>query len=147
MGTNGSNGSAGPAGADGQTSYLHVAYANNSTGTSGFSTTDPTGRAYMGTYTDFTEADSTDPAKYTWALIKGADGSQGAQGPAGKGISSSTVHYQVSTSGTTAPTGTWVTTVPGVPAGQFLWARTVINFTDGANTTTYSVARQGENGA
>lgn len=153
MGTNGSQGTPGTPGADGQTSYLHVAYATNATGTAGFSTTDPSGKTYMGTYTDFTEADSTNPALYSWVLIKGADGADGADGatgptgPAGKGISSSTVTYQASSSGTTAPTGTWSATVPSVSAGQFLWTRTVIDFTDGASQTTYSVARSGTNGS
>lgn len=147
MGTNGSNGAPGAPGADGQTSYLHVAYATNATGTTGFSTTDPSGKTYMGTYTDFVEADSTDPTKYKWSLIKGADGSTGQQGPAGKGISSTEIRYQAGSSGTTAPTGTWNASVPSVSAGQFLWTRTVINFTDGASTTTYSVGRMGQDGS
>lgn len=81
-GLNGANGIPGTNGVNGQTSYLHIAYANNSNGTSGFSTTDSVGKLYLGTYTDFTEADSTNPALYTWALIKGTDGAQGPQGPA-----------------------------------------------------------------
>ncbi len=81
-GLNGSNGIPGTNGVNGQTSYLHIAYANNASGTSGFSTSDSTNKLYLGTYTDFTEADSSNPALYTWALIKGADGAQGPQGPA-----------------------------------------------------------------
>ncbi|AWN03349.1 minor tail protein [Microbacterium phage Count] len=149
-GTNGANGAPGDPGEDGQTSYLHTAYATNDTGTAGFSTTDPTNKTYLGTYTDFVEADSTDPSKYTWVKIQGPQGNKGDTGntgATGKGISSSTVTYQVSTSGTTTPTGTWVTSVPTVPAGQYLWTRTIINFTDGATQTSYSVARTGTNGA
>ncbi|MCU4863106.1 tail fiber domain-containing protein [Bacillus cereus] len=82
-GADGSQGIQGQAGADGKTPYFHTAYANNSTGTSGFSTTDATGRTYIGTYTDFTSADSTDPSKYTWALIKGDKGDTGAKGDKG----------------------------------------------------------------
>jgi hypothetical protein len=81
-GTNGENGIAGTNGTNGQTSYLHIAYANNSSGTSGFSTTDSTGKLYIGQYTDFTLADSSNPALYSWTLIKGETGATGPQGPA-----------------------------------------------------------------
>lgn len=35
---------------------------------------------YMGTYTDFTQAGSTDPTDYTWSLIKGDKGDKGDRG-------------------------------------------------------------------
>ncbi|KEY61394.1 Serine/threonine-rich protein, partial [Lactococcus cremoris subsp. cremoris GE214] len=70
----GATGIPGQAGADGKTSYLHIAYATNSTGTSGFDVSNATGKTYIGQYTDFTSADSTDPSKYTWSLIKGDKG-------------------------------------------------------------------------
>lgn len=73
-GADGSNGTPGAPGANGQPSYVHIAYANNASGTLDFSVSDPTGRAYIGVYTDFTLADSTNPASYTWSLIKGSDG-------------------------------------------------------------------------
>lgn len=38
----------------------------------GFNTTVGTDKKYIGQYTDNIEADSTDPTKYTWSLIKGA---------------------------------------------------------------------------
>ena len=82
----GATGIPGQAGADGKTSYLHIAYATNSTGTAGFDVSNATGKTYIGQYTDFTSADSTDPSKYTWSLIKGDKGDkgdQGDQGPAG----------------------------------------------------------------
>ncbi|MEW4131915.1 tail fiber domain-containing protein [Bacillus thuringiensis] len=82
-GADGAQGIQGQAGADGKTPYFHTAYANNSTGTIGFSTTDATGRTFIGTYTDFTSADSTDPSKYTWVLIKGDKGDKGDQGVQG----------------------------------------------------------------
>jgi hypothetical protein len=61
-------------GADGRTSYLHIAYATNATGEEGFSVSDPTNKTYIGQYVDFAPEDSEDPKKYTWMLIKGADG-------------------------------------------------------------------------
>lgn len=62
-------------------------------------------------------------------------------------ITSQTVTYQASASGTAAPTGTWSTAIPSVPQGQYLWTRTVVNYSDGKSTTSYAVARQGANGA
>lgn len=82
-GADGAQGIAGPKGVDGKTPYFHIAYATNSTGTAGFSVTDSVGKAYIGQYTDFTQADSTDPTKYKWTLIKGEKGDQGPQGPQG----------------------------------------------------------------
>ena len=76
----GATGIPGQAGADGKTSYLHIAYATNSTGTAGFDVSNATGKTYIGQYTDFTSADSTDPSKYTWSLIKGDKGDKGDPG-------------------------------------------------------------------
>ena len=134
-------GTPGTPGKDGKTSYLHIAYANSADGTDGFSVSDSNGKLYIGQYTDFTEADSTDPKKYSWSKIKGADGA------AGVGVKSSTVTYQASTSGTTIPSGSWVSTIPNVADGQYLWTRTVIAYTDGKTTTSYSVGKMGQNGS
>lgn len=85
-GAPGTQGTPGKPGADGKTSYLHIAYATNSTGTAGFDVSNATGKTYIGQYTDFTSDDSTDPSNYTWSLIKGDKGDQGIQGlqgPAG----------------------------------------------------------------
>ncbi|MDD7438574.1 MAG: hypothetical protein PUK66_07080, partial [Bacteroidales bacterium] len=73
-GADGAQGVPGAKGADGRTPYLHIAYATNATGTTGFSTTDSTGKTYIGTYTDFVQADSTNPSSYKWTLIKGEKG-------------------------------------------------------------------------
>lgn len=61
-------------GTDGKTSYLHIAYANSPDGKTGFSVSDSTNKKYIGQYTDFLPDDSTDYTKYSWTLIKGADG-------------------------------------------------------------------------
>ena len=68
---------AGKNGVDGKTSYLHIAYANSADGRTGFDISNSNGKGYIGTYTDFTQADSTDPTKYKWARIKGEDGANG----------------------------------------------------------------------
>ena len=65
----------------------------------------------------------------------------------GRGVASTTVEYQASTSGTTVPTGTWSPTIPTVAQGSYLWTRTTTNYTSGTPTVGYSVARMGVNGA
>lgn len=82
-GANGENGTPGKPGADGKTPYLHIAYANSADGKTGFSTTDGTNKLYIGQYTDYTQADSTDATKYTWTKIKGEQGERGPQGVPG----------------------------------------------------------------
>lgn len=64
----------GEKGAKGDGGYIHIAYANSADGKTGFDTTIGTGKSYIGQYTDNIEDDSTNPSKYTWSLIKGADG-------------------------------------------------------------------------
>ena len=82
-GADGANGTPGKPGTDGRTPYLHIAYANSADGKTGFSTTDGTNKLYIGQYTDYTQADSTDATKYTWTKIKGEQGEQGPQGVPG----------------------------------------------------------------
>lgn len=61
-------------------------------------------------------------------------------------VSSTSVTYQVGTSGTTKPTGEWKTEVPNVANGQFLWTKTVVQYSDGKSTEAYSVSYKGTNG-
>lgn len=243
QGAKGDQGIAGANGTNGKTSYLHIAYANSADGKTGFSVSDSANKLYIGQYTDFTPADSSDPTKYSWTKIKGETGDKGAkgdtgatgngiksieyyyarttsqtapsasnvtstsmpsldatnkylwqkevitytngttktsvillavygntgaqgakgdkgdtgpQGPqgvkgdtgaTGKGVKSSAVTYQASTSGTTIPTGTWSTSIPSVAAGSYLWTRTIITYTDNSTTTSYSVGKMGNTGA
>ena len=81
------------------------------------------------------------------AVDKGNTGAKGDTGPAGKGISSTEVTYQASTSGTSIPTSTWVTSIPSVAAGSYLWTRTIITYTDKTSTTSYAVGKMGSTGA
>lgn len=148
-GAKGDQGIPGTNGINGKTSYLHIAYANSSDGRTGFDVSNATGKLYIGQYTDFVEADSTDPKKYSWTKIKGdtgAKGDKGDTGAAGKGVKSTAVTYQASNNGTTVPTGIWNSSVPSVSAGQYLWTRTVITYTDNTTSTSYSVGRNGTNG-
>lgn len=128
QGEKGDQGIAGTNGANGKTSYLHIAYATNSTGTSGFSVSDSANKTYIGQYTDFTSADSTDPTKYNWTKI------QGPTGATGQGISSITVQYYLSTSKTTQTGGSWTTTMPTWKTGTYLWIRNKIVYENPTST-------------
>lgn len=61
-------------GTPGENGYIHIAYADSVDGRIGFDKTVGKGKKYIGQYTDNIEADSDDPTKYTWTLIKGSDG-------------------------------------------------------------------------
>lgn len=79
-GEDGANGVPGAKGADGRTPYFHTAYSNSPTGDRDFSTTNSSNKLYIGTYSDFEVADSTDYRKYKWVKIKGEDGRNGNNG-------------------------------------------------------------------
>ena len=146
QGPQGKQGISGTNGADGKTSYLHIKYSNDGgktfTGNSG----EDIG-AYIGTCVDYAKDDPTSVGTYKWAKIKGEAGAKGDKGDTGKGVKLTSVAYQVSTSGTTVPTGTWSGSVPSASAGQYLWTRTIITYTDDTTSTIYSVGRMGTNGA
>lgn len=78
----GPQGIPGAVGTDGKTTYLHIRYApvQNPTAAQMSKTPDK----YIGTYTDFSGVDSTDPTKYTWAKFEGDQGAQGPKGADGK---------------------------------------------------------------
>ncbi|WP_418809960.1 carbohydrate-binding protein [Paraprevotella xylaniphila] len=140
-GEKGDTGVPGAKGADGKTTYTWIKYSDNSTG-SGMYDTPKSTTQYIGIAVNKTTAtESNTPSDYTWSKFKGDDGADG------KGIKSTAVTYQASTSGTTPPTGTWSASVPSVAANQYLWTRTVITYTDNATSTSYSVGKMGANGA
>lgn len=72
--------------------------------------------------------------------------SQLADSAFNKSVKSSVVTYAVGTSGTTAPTSGWQSTVPSVSSTQYLWTRTVFTLQDNSATTSYSVSKQGTKG-
>ncbi|HEM4050560.1 TPA: phage tail protein [Streptococcus suis] len=129
-GADGANGTPGKAGEDGRTPYFHTAYANSSDGQQGFSVTDSVGKKYLGTYTDYTQADSTDYRAYTWTLIKGDDGT---------GIANVTNYYLASTqsTGVTTATAGWTTTPQTITSTKrYHWNYRVELYTDGTSKTT-----------
>ncbi|MGP4061513.1 phage tail spike protein [Halobacillus sp. H74] len=83
QGEKGDQGIQGQPGEDGQPSYTHIAYANSSDGSDGFSVGDSTGKTYIGMYVDSNSTDSNTPSDYVWSKIKGEKGDQGVPGPEG----------------------------------------------------------------
>lgn len=81
---------------------------------------------------------------FSYAIaFKGTNGSNGTSVT----VKDTSVTYQVGSSGTTVPTGSWVASPPSTSAGQYLWTKTVVTYSDGKSTTAYSVSRNGTNGA
>ena len=102
---------------------------------------------YLWTKTVITYTDNTTTTSYA-VSAHGATGATGQTGATGNGIKSSAVTYQVGTSATVAPTGTWSTDVVATTAaGQYLWTKTVVTYTDGTSSTAYTVAAHGAKGA
>lgn len=61
-------------------------------------------------------------------------------------VEKSEVTYQAGTSGTVKPTGAWLKDMPSVKAGQFLWTRTLITYSDKSVTELFSVSSMGTKG-
>ena len=148
----GTNGTPGTPGADGKTPYLHLKYSDDG-GTTFTADSGETPGAYIGTYTDFTEADSTSVSDYKWAKIKGEQGVQGNPGKDGRpgengekgdtgiGIQAVDVLYRTASSDTELsdsemPPNGWYTEAPTTTEGTYLWSCSKITYTDG--TTSYT---------
>lgn len=147
-GADGADGVPGKPGTDGRTPYFHVAYSNSADGSKDFSVSDSTNKQYIGQYTDFTQADSTDYRKYAWTKIKGEDGQDGADGV---GIKNVTKYYLASekNSGITVNTPGWTTTMQIMTeAKKYLWSYEIIVYTNGTSTKTTPViiGVHGQNG-
>ena len=148
--TKGDSGKDGVAGKDGvgiKTTLIE--YAVNTSGTvrptSGWSTNIPTVPAgqYLWTRTTWTYTDNTTEQGYTVAR-QGANGTNGSNGV---GISTTIIEYNKSTNSTTPPSTGWTSTIPSISGGQYLWTRVTLNYTNGQKAESYTVARQGEDGA
>ena len=148
----GTNGTPGTPGADGKTPYLHLKYSDDG-GTTFTADSGETPGAYIGTYTDFTEADSTSVSDYTWAKIKGEQGVQGNPGKDGRpgekgnkgdtgiGIQAVDVLYRTASSdkelsNSEMPPNGWYTEAPTTTEGTYLWSCSKVTYTDG--TTSYT---------
>lgn len=146
----GNNGSNGSNGTSVTVSSSSVTYQVGNSGT-----TKPTGSwvtdvpsvgkgQYLWTKTvvNYSDGKYTEAYSVSYQGINGQDGQNGTSVT----VSSNSVTYQVGTSGTTKPTGSWVEDVPSVSNGQYLWTKTVVNYSDGKSTTSYSVSYKGTNG-
>ena len=163
-GKDGADGTPGLDGKDGEDSFVHFAYAQSADGSVNFSVCEYEGATYIGVYTDNIKADSTDYKKYAWSKFKGDDGKDGDS----IYITSTEVVYIPSDNGITPPqanslatsdgknivdsnrneiaTNKWLSSIPYVIEGSYLWTRTTVNYSDGNSTVTYSVSRQGIDG-
>lgn len=94
------------------------------------------------TVVKYSDGKSTEAYSVSYKATNGTNGSNGTSVT----VSSTSVTYQAGTSGTTAPTGTWSPTVPNVANGQYLWTKTVVTYSDGKHTESYSVSYKGTNG-
>lgn len=152
-------GAAGPAGTGVEVDVTSIEYQIGSSGTvkpTGSWSIDipdvPAGK-YLWTRTSVTYSDGATTETYTVSYRSedgknGTDGKNGANGKDGASVTikSQQVTYQASNSGVTIPTGTWNTSIPSLNSGQYLWTRTVVNYSDGTTTTSYSVSYKGTNG-
>ena len=123
--------------------YTHIAWMKDSNGT-GFTTSANGGEyPYVGVLVDNTSTDSADWTKYDWSYVKGEIG------VTGNGIKSAEVTYQIGSSGTIPPTGTWSTSVQNITdANPYLWTRTIFVYTNGTRSDpSFSVATRGTKGA
>lgn len=124
-----------------------VTYQTATSGTTAptgtWSTTVPTvnNGQYLWTKTTVQYSDGNKTEAYS-VSYKGTNGTNGTSVT----VSKTEVTYQVSTSGTTAPTGTWSTTMPSCDQGQYLWTKTYVKYSDGKDTTSYSVSYKGVDG-
>lgn len=125
-----------------------VQYAQSTSGTeapsTGWQNTIPTvtqgNFLWTKTYTTYTSGDPT--TSYSVSKV-GQDGKPGA---AGRGIQSTVIEYQKSSSGTNPPTGEWSASPIETVAGEYLWTRTTTVYTSGSDTVSYAVAAHGTNG-
>ena len=137
QGIRGDQGIAGTPGADGVSSYTHIAYANNETGSSGFSIADWVNKTYIGIYVDQSVTDSTDPTKYKWTLIKGAKGDQGLPGAPGENGETPYFH----TAWATNATGTTGFSITDATNKTYIGTYTDFTSADSTNPALYTWAK------
>lgn len=144
QGPKGEQGIQGPKGASGDTTYFHIKYSSVAKPTTASQMTE-TPSAYIGTYVDFTEADSNDPSKYTWARFQGLQGEKGTQGiPGTNGTNGKTtyLHIKYSNDG-----GKTFTSNSGETVGDYIGTCTDYNLNDPTTVASYTWAKiKGEQG-
>lgn len=140
-GEKGETGPPGPAGINGKTTYFHIKYSDVPNPTSASQMTE-TPSAYIGTYVDYTQTDSTDPKKYTWSRFQGVQGAQGIPGVNGSNGKTSYLHIKYSNDGGKTFTGN-----AGEDAGSYIGTCVDYNSADPTTVSAYKWAKiKGENG-
>lgn len=124
----------------GAQTYVHFRWADNATPTDAQLSTTPDD--YIGIYVGLSETAPTTASSYSGGVFFQWKGDTGD--PAELDTAATT--YQVSNSGTTIPTGTWVDEPPYVAPGAFLWTRVILQFNTGDPVTYYTVSRYGVDG-
>lgn len=131
----------GAKGDKGDNAYIWIKYASQQPTASSHSFGDVPDD-WIGIYSGTSSTAPTDWQQYKWFEIKGEKGDKGDAAT----LVSSQITYQAGTSGTVIPSGSWSTTIPSVPQGQFLWTREITQFNTGNPITRYSVSRFGLDG-
>lgn len=145
---------------DGNSSHIHIAYANSAEGSKDFSTSWFDGAMYFGVYTDDKESASETYTDYKWTRIKGDKGdkgdtgaigpkgatgatgpkgdtgAQGPRGPSGISVTSVVIQYYLSTSNTSMAGGSWSADYPQWEPNKWVWIRQETTLSDG--TKKYS---------
>lgn len=135
QGEKGEQGIPGTPGTNGKTTYFHIKYSSVSNPTSSSQMTE-TPSTYIGTYVDYTEADSTDPSKYTWSRFQGLQGEKGDQGiPGTNGSNGQTtyLHIKYSNDG-----GKTFTSNNGEDVGIYIGTYTDFNINDSSSVSSYT---------
>lgn len=105
---------------------------------------------YLWTKNNIIYSDDTSSTTYSVSRngVDGIDGADGQNGADGVSISivSSSVSYQTSSQCVKPPTGTWSSSIVSTDQGTYLWTRTIVEYSDGTTTTSYSVSRNGVDG-
>lgn len=138
-GLNGTDGIQGPKGDDGRTTYFHIKYSANENG----NPMSETPNIYIGTYVDYTEADSDDYTKYTWSRFQGMQGERGIPGANGANGVTYYLHIKYSDDG-----GATFTANNGETPGKFMGQLVDTNEMDSSNPSAYKWSQiRGEDGA
>lgn len=142
QGDRGEQGIPGKDGTNGKTTYFHIKYSSIQNPTISSQMTE-TPSAYIGTYVDYTEADSTDPKKYTWARFQGLQGEDGLPGINGENGQTSYLHIKYSDNG-----GLSFTSNNGEDPGDYIGQYTDFNKKDSDKPDDYTWSRiKGESGS
>lgn len=143
----GKDGIAGADGKDGRTTYFHIKYSAVENPTTASQMTE-TPSAYIGTYVDYTEEDSNDPADYKWMKFQGSDGIDGKDGtdgiPGENGADGQTyyLHIKYSNDG-----GKTFTANSGEDSGDWIGVYTDTTQADSTDVTKYTWTKiKGEQG-